>query len=390
MGGRHHYLARGLGALGHTVTLIGARWHHLLRDEAAAAEAPDIEERDGYRFARVAVPRYAHAHDKRRVLNWLIFGQRLQRLPKRLGHMPDTILYSSPSLLGFIGAERLARKTGARLVFEVRDIWPLTLQEMGGKSPNHPLMVLMQRVEDRAYRASDAVVSNLPNAVEHMVTRGLDPDKFTWVPNGFDRNELDNPEPLGETVSNSLPRGKFLVGYTGTLGTANALETLVGAAERVKDREDIEFVIVGSGRKRDMIVAEIAQRRLTNIHLMDPIPKRQVQSMLARFDACVICWHDKPLYRFGTAANKIPEYLYSGRPVLNSFTGYGDLIQAYDAGISVAAGDPAALAKAILQLKSLPKAARAQMGARGRKGALEHHEYYALAKQLERVLFPLG
>ncbi|WP_386171429.1 glycosyltransferase family 4 protein [Sulfitobacter pontiacus] len=387
MGGRHHYLAKELAKLGHDVTLISARWHHLIRDDVRAASAPAVEERDGYNFVRVPVPQYSHAHDKRRVLNWLLFGRRLRHLPRRLGKVPDTILYSSPSLMGFGGAERLARKIGARLVFEVRDIWPLTLHEVGGQSQNHPLMVWMQRIEDRAYRVSDAVLSNLPNAVDHMVARGLDRRKFTWVPNGFDRDELENPEPLGEMAAAALPSGKFLIGYTGTIGTANALETLVGAAEKIKDHKDIAFVVVGSGRERDRIAIEIERRNLSNIHLIGPIPKRQVQSMLAQFDACVICWQDKPLYRFGTAANKIPEYLFSGRPILSSFTGYGDLVEGYGAGICVAAEDPTALAEAVLQLKSLSNSERFQMGERGRKASIDNHQYSALALRLESVLF---
>lgn len=391
IGGRHHYLARKLAGHGHDVTLVGARWHHLLRDEAAAETAPDIEEHEGYRFARVQVPRYAHAHDKRRVLNWLLFGRRLRHLPRRLGKVPDTILYSSPSLLGFGGAERLARKTGARLVFEVRDIWPLTLQEVGGQSPHHPLMAWMQRIEDRAYRVSDAVVSNLPNSVDHMAARGMDRKKFTWIPNGFDRREVETPEPLSEPAAAALPVDRFLVGYTGTIGAANALETMVGAAERLKDHEGIALVIVGSGRDRDKIADVIAQRGLRNIHIIDPIPKRQVQSMLARFDACYIGLSRDSLFRFGVSPNKLFDYLVSGRPILYGIdSGRYRPVEELNAGLQIPPEDPAALANAVLKLKALPEAERAAMGARGRRAALKNHEYGALAQRLEKVLFPKG
>ena len=188
LGGRHHYLARELSKRGHEVTLVAAQWHHLLAE--GAEKAPEIEIREGFKFVRVPVPRYAHAHDKRRILNWLIFGSRLRHLPKRLGADPDTILYSSPSLLGFLGALRLARRLRVRMVFEVRDIWPLTLQEVGGQSPRSPLIAWMQRIEDRAYAESDAVISNLPNSVDHMVSRGMDASKFTWIPNGFHWQKL--------------------------------------------------------------------------------------------------------------------------------------------------------------------------------------------------------
>ncbi|MCI2397793.1 glycosyltransferase family 4 protein [Aliiroseovarius subalbicans] len=386
MGGRHHYFSLELARRGHSVTLVGAQRHHLLLDGADAA--PGIEMRDGYRFVRVPVPGYAHAHDKKRILNWLLFSKRLRHLPKRLGEIPDTILYSSPSLLGFRGAERLARKVGARLVFEVRDIWPLTLQEVGGKPPSHPLIRWMQRVEDRAYRVSDAVISNLPNAVDHMEMRGLDREKFTWVPNGFSLEETSNPEPLGVEISDALPKGKFLVGYAGTIGAANALDTMLDAAAMLKEHEDIAFVVVGSGRERRRLQAEAERRKLRNVNFFDPVAKRQIQSLLTRFDACFLLWNDTPLYRFGTSANKMFDYLFSGRPVLNGYSGQADPVIEYGAGLSFAAGDARAFSEAVLTLKNLPGTERAAMGARGHAAALEYHEYGMLAQKLEPVLCP--
>ena len=69
---------------------------------------------------------------------------------------PDAILYSSPALVGFLGVKYLSNEyPDARLVFEVRDIWPLTLVELGGYSPKHPFIRLLQWIEDKAYRDSD-------------------------------------------------------------------------------------------------------------------------------------------------------------------------------------------------------------------------------------------
>lgn len=386
MAGRHHYLSRELARRGHEVTLIAAQWHHLLNENAETA--PEIEMLDGYRFARVPVPHYTHAHDKLRILNWVIFGRGLRHLPERLGSSPDTILYSSPSLLGYPGALRLARKAGARMVFEVRDIWPQTLRDLGGKSAHNPLIAWMQRVEDRAYLTADAIVSNLPGAVEHMVGRGMDRSKFTWVPNGFSLDEVVAPDHLDPTTAAQLPTDRFLVGYTGSIGTANALKTMVETADLLKDRDDIAFVIVGRGRMRDELAANIAERGLDNIHLVQAIPKRQIQSMLAQFDVCLICWRDSPLYRFGIAANKIPEYLYSGRPIINSYSGENDPVTRYKVGRCVPAEDPFALAKAVLEIKEMSVERRVVMGARGYRAAVEHFEYGKLAEKLEKVLFP--
>src|SRR5690606_26096320 len=163
---------------------------------------------------------------------------------------PSAVLCSSPSLISFLGAKRLARRFQARLVFEVRDIWPLTLTEIGGYSRKHPFIRFLQWVEDMAYRDSDRVVSNLKFAVEHMVNRGMRRPKFKWIPNGISVDEVRVSTTLNDNVAAIIPKGKFIVGYTGTLGFSNALDTLIEAANILRDYSDIAFVIVGDGKER--------------------------------------------------------------------------------------------------------------------------------------------
>src|SRR5690606_17804391 len=143
-----------------------------------------LERREGINMLWVRMPFYAQAHSKQRILNWLISSWRLSGLRKAISEKADVILYSSPSLLGDLGAERLARNIGAKLLFEVRDIWPLTLCELGGVSVSHPFIRLLQWVECRAYRNADMVLSNLKYAWQHMEKHGLDKKKFHWLPNG--------------------------------------------------------------------------------------------------------------------------------------------------------------------------------------------------------------
>ena len=229
LGGRHYYLATELAKLGYKVCLIASSSHHLLREKPVFQKQFKVQTAEGFDFIWVNMPRYGEAHSKMRVLNWFLFPLRILKLPSVIFDRPDAVLVSSPSPLAFLGAQRLAKKYSARLLFEVRDIWPLTLIEIGGYSPKNPLVRLMQWVEDRAYRDSDAVISNLKNSVDHMVSRGLPSEKFTWIPNGFSKDEVLNPEPLNSDVLGLIPKNKFLVGYTGTFGLANDLSNLIEA-----------------------------------------------------------------------------------------------------------------------------------------------------------------
>lgn len=386
--GRHRHLARELAARGHKVAVIAASWTHLSSDADGTAAPPEVEATEGVRYVRIPTRRYRHAHDKRRILNWLLFAWRIRRLPRILDEAPDVVLYSSPSLIGFLGAEHLADLYGAQLVLEVRDIWPLTLVEVGGYSERHPFIRLLQHVEDRAYRRADRVVSNLPGAVEHMVQRGMERGKFAWVPNGISLSEVEATEPLAIDVERLIPAGRFIIGYAGTVGVANALDGLIEAADRLRAEPGIAVLIVGEGGAKAGLQAEVRKRDLTNVHFIGAIPKQQVQSILQHFDACFIAWKDSPLYEFGIAANKLYDYLYSAKPILHCYSGAHDPVRAYGAGISVRAEDPIALAEAILRLRDMLQEDRAAIGARGRRAVIEHHEYRMLAQKLESALGP--
>jgi len=386
MGGRHFYMARELARRGFRVYLISAGFHHLLRKPARFDGRFQQDVVDGVNLVRVRVPRYSGAHSRQRVANWFLFSWRIRRLAGVLP-APDAILASSPSPIVFWGARVLASKLNARLVSEVRDIWPLTLMLLGGKKASHPLIRLMQRLEDSTYRESWRVVSNLENAVEHMVGRGMPVDKFRWVPNGLSLDEVNTCARLEPDIEARLPKNSFIVGYTGTLGLANAMDHLLEAAALLRDYPDIAFVLVGEGDGKAALQQLARDRGLDNVHFIGRIPKIQIQPMLRHFDICYIGWLKEELYQYGIGANKIPEYMYSGKPVIHAYSGACDPIERFGAGVRVEAENPQKLAEAILQLYNTPVAQREAMGRRGHEASLSHYEYGILAGRLQSVLF---
>ncbi|MGM0564428.1 MAG: glycosyltransferase family 4 protein [Pseudomonadota bacterium] len=386
IGGRHRHLSRELSRLGHKVTLVSARWTHGTRDDTAADSAPEQEVFEGFRFLRIPVSKYKHAHDKKRIVNWFVFAWRIAKLPGILSERPDVIIYSSPSLFGYLSAYRLAKKYNARLIFEVRDIWPLTLIHLGGYSPNHPFIRLMQWVEDFAYRTCDHAIANGEGVVEHMVSRGLPREKFTWIPNGYSEEELSQVDPADDAILDAIKKQPFSVTYTGAIGEANSLDTLISAAEILKERSDIHFNIVGRGRLAHELEKSAQEKGLFNVHFWGSVPKSQVQSVLQSSDVCVICWRDSVLYKHGLAANKLFDYLYSGRPVINAYSGGYDIVERYQAGVTVPAENPVALSKAVESLAELNSQKLLSMGERGRRASFEYHEYGKIAAKLNCVL----
>lgn len=383
MGGRHYYLAEELAKKGYKVYVIAAAYTHLLRHPPIMSKDVEIEKiNDNFNFVWIKLPHYSEAHSKQRVFNWFNFAWKIKKLKNLSLYKPDLILYSSPSPFGYMGAKSLANSYNCPFVFEVRDIWPLTLLELGGYSRKHPFIKFMQYIEDTAYKNSDFVVSNLANAVEHMQNRGMETSKFRWIPNGFSLSEVISKDPLDEDVVVKIPKNKFIIGYTGTIGVANALDDLINAANLAKEYKDIHFILVGNGKEKEELVAKVVELGLDNITFIDGIPKKQIQSILALFDTCYIGWHNNPLYQFGIAPNKLPEYLYSGKPIIHAFSGYGDPVKISKSGVTVHAENPDAIFAGILELYHMTEDQRKILGENGKKFAIEKFDYSQLANEI--------
>jgi glycosyltransferase involved in cell wall biosynthesis len=379
---RHYYLARALTEQGHRVVVVSGTRSHLFTQPPQVRRRFTSEVIDGVTYCWVAVPDYQRAISLRRVLNMAAFALRLARLPVGRLPAPDAILVSSPSLFPLPVAARWARRFGARLVFEIRDIWPLTLRELGELSERHPLVAIMQRLEDYGYRRADAVVSVLPAAEAHMVSRGLDPQKFHYVPNGID---LTSPPTPGDApgVRDAIRPGTFTVGFVGTLGRANVLETLIDAA-RLLGPAEAQIVIVGHGPERDQLAARAAD--LSNVTFVGPIPKEQVAAAVGLFDACYVGYRRSSLYRFGVSPNKLYEYMAAGRPILFAADAANQPVSEADGGRTVAPEDPVALAAAIRSLAAASEEERARLGANARAYVEQRHDYGRLSRELAAIL----
>lgn len=380
MGGRHYYMAKELANQGHIVYLIAASYTHLLRKLPEVWSPFTIKREAGFNVIWVKMPVYQHAHDKLRVRNWFLFAWKLLGLGKVIPDDPDVIIYSSPSLIGYLSAERLSKKYSARFIFEVRDIWPLTLVEVGGKSPNHPFIRFLQWIEDRAYQKADRVLSNLPNSFEHMVSRGMELSKFHWIPNGYDF-ETGHCRELSEKLKSVLA-GKFVVGYAGTIGKANALDYLIKAAQILEDEyPEIAIVLVGDGRNKHYLMETALANK--NIFFFDAVDKSCVQNVISIFDVCYIGLTSDPLFKFGVSPNKLFDYFGAKKPIIYAIdSGEYKPVTDANAGLTITPEDSQVILESILKLKLMSKEERRKLGWNGYFYARENHDYSKLTKKL--------
>jgi glycosyltransferase involved in cell wall biosynthesis len=381
---RHYELGRQLAALGHQVVVVSGSFSHLFTSPPTIHGAYTFESIDGVSYCWVKVPAYRRPTSLGRVINMAVFAARLYRLPIRHLARPDAIVVSSPSPFPILPAGRWAKRFGARLIFEVRDIWPLTLQELGGLSGRHPLVILLRWFERRAYRDAERVVSVLPEAGSYLERHGVPADRIAVIQNGISPEALSvQSRSVPPAIQTATSRPSFNVGFVGTLGVANALETLVDAARLVAD-EGINVVIVGHGSDE----ARLRERAsdLPNVIFVGPVSKADVPGALQAFDACYVGYHRSPLYRFGISPNKLFDYMAAGRPVILAAAAANDPVGEGGCGITVPPDDPPALADAFRQLRDMPTQERDRLGANGRAFVQREHSYAALARRFASVI----
>jgi glycosyltransferase involved in cell wall biosynthesis len=280
----------------------------------------------------------------------------------------------------------LAKKYNTKLIFDVRDIWPLTLIELGGYSPYNPFIVFLQLIEDFAYSKSDHIISNLKGLKIHINKRIKSKYKFTWIPNGFSFIDTNFKDLANKKLLSAIKRQVFSITYTGTIGEANSLDTLLEAAALIKNKKNIHINIIGTGRLAKTLKTKTKNLNLSNIHFWGNVSKTKIQSILKVSDACVRCAKRSGIHKYGNAANKIYEYLISGRPVINAYSGNYDIVKEFGAGITIPSENSLLLSKAIIKLYLMSKVKRRKMGDEGRRAAKNYLEYTSITKKLNKVI----
>jgi len=376
---RQYFLSKALAEMdGNEVMLIGSR--------STLGDVPDIhglyQKRTEDRLQMVTLngPKINLGFNFNRLKSWWIFEKNLIRFRSSIrGFKPDRILVSSLSILTFLSGVYLKRWLKRPLIIEIRDIYPLTLLEVGGYSKRHPAVLLLSWVEKFGYSNADMIISTLPNAKEHIASVIDKPFRFKWIPMGVDTDYFNSAS--GITVPDINPQNKFIVGYAGTLGKANALDELFEAAvDLEKSNPGIEFVFIGDGPMKSEYVQRYGS--LSNVRFLPSVKKNELQPYLQQMDLLVNTWLDKPIYRFGISPNKWMDYMLAAKPILVAYNGYRCIIEEAGCGKFVAAENKDAIRNGILEFVCLTAMERKEMGEKGRKYLLENLTYKQLAKEL--------
>lgn len=332
---------------------------------------------DGVRVTRVAL---YPSHDRsaaRRALNYLSFAAS-SALAAPLLRRPDVVYVYHPPATAALPALVLRTLRGVPFVYDVQDLWPDTLTATGMVDGSAALG-LVGRAMSAIYRSAQHVVVLSEGFRRRLIERGVPSEKVSVIHNWTYEDEI---APSSATKASEL----FTVVFAGTMGVAQSLETVLDAADLLRERREVRFVLVGGGIQVDQLQERAARLSLDNVTFLPRRPSSEIGEVLASADALLVHLKDDPLFEI-TVPSKTQAYLRAGRPVLMGVRGdAADLVERAGAGMTFTPDDPQALADAIDALVALPPAEREAMGRRGAAFYEEHLSLASGARAFDAVL----
>lgn len=382
MGFRSYYLAREFVKQGNDVYVFSASSSHLFRSAPQTRGCYTYENIDGIKYVWVKVAAYSQSKSIKRIFVMVSFFLRLYEIGRLKLSIPKAVIVSSASPFPLLPAMYFKKKYKIPLIFEVRDIWPLSLIDLGNYSRLHPFIILLQMLENAAYKLSDVVVSVLPYALEHMIKHGLDERKYYYIPNGFSLMQKPSQTKDKHNIMN-FPEDAFIIGYTGTLGIANAMDYFIEAANMLRQHSQIYFLLVGDGDHKEKLQSLSAN---PNIVFINAVPVTEVYHYIEKCDVMYHGCLNKKIYEYGLSPNKIFDYMLCKKTIVHAVSTRHNIIADADCGFTVPSENSTCLADVFLSVSQLPREELMRMGQNGYDYVLKNHSYSALADKYIKIL----
>lgn len=385
-GSRGFHLCRELSRYGHDTTVFATKPPHLFAKEELTSTFTQ-EKFESLTVVFVKTIKFEKRRSVARILTWVEFELKVAYYILKHHRKADVIIASSLALFSVATAHFFKRLFGTKVIFEIRDIWPLSIIEQGGFSPKHPFIRLLSMIEKLGYRRSDHIIGTMPNLIEHVDKTCKMHAPVSCIPMGISQ---EHEQTVGEAVPGGkahefdfLPEGKFIVGYAGGFGTANALEFIFEAA-RLVENPDIHFVLVGDGNLKEEYIARYGD--LANVNIGPRLRKQEVGSFSQHCDLLTFAANPAEIWKYGHSLNKIVDYMLAAKPMLCIYNGYDEMVSAAECGFFVESADAREIAQELERVAQIPKEELTAMGERGRSWLLENRRYPILGKKYEAII----
>jgi glycosyltransferase involved in cell wall biosynthesis len=295
----------------------------------------------------------------------------------------DIIIATSPQFFTTWAAWGLNKIKRKPWVFELRDIWPESIQSVGAIRDKRTLDIL-EKIELALYRDADRVVAVTDSFRENLVSRGIDIDKVSVVTNGSNMELFNLKEKNQKFIEELNLQDKFIIGYIGTHGMAHSLDFIVKSIAKIDDNS-IHFLFIGNGAMKNRIVKLAKELNLRNVTFLDSIKKELVPEYLSIVDISLA-----PLKKSDTFKSVIPSKIFEAssmqKPTLLGVEGESKrIIKRYGAGVCYKPEDEDDFIEKIYLLKNDTK-----LYSSLQKGCIElalKYDRKKLAKKMLKILY---
>lgn len=369
-------LAREFKKLGSSVNVFFSSANHM-------AQLPNYQNTynvsswEGINYTCIKTYNYKRTASLRRVLSWIDFEFKLFRMRLIDKPRPQVVIISSLSIFTILYGYYLKKRFKSFLVFEIRDIWPLTLTEEGKFHKWHPLVILMGMIEKFGYAKSDLVVGTMPLLQQHVEKILGYQKSFHCSPLGF--NPADYEIPTNSTLNpfnKYKTMEKFIIGYAGSMGLANSLESFIETIKLMKT-ENVMFLLVGNGDFKEKFESEL--KDYNNVIFLPKIEQAQVKKFLEICDIVYLSTKKSKVWDYGQSMNKVIEYMLAAKPIVATYFGHPSMINESNCGYFLKSENPEDLKMLFIELSKLSKGELEKFGSNGRKWMYENRTYERLA-----------
>lgn len=310
---RSYHIAKAMASAGHQVTVM-----------TSGNGKSHVDSIDGVEIIYLHVSYSNHFSFLRRLWAFLIFYQKALSKSKSIERADLVYAISTPLSVGWLG-KVVSRRMKARFFFEVGDLWPEVPIQMGFIK-NSILKKWLYNIEEKIYRSAEIVVALSSDMVDYIKSKGA--EKALVVPNMADISFFFGAK---ERPAKS---GNFTIGYFGTIGLANHLESLLDIAELSQlERLNLKFMIVGDGARKEAIREEVTLRGLKNLDMLPWQDMAGVKRLMEECDAVYISFQNIPALHTGSP-NKLFDGLAAGKIIVSNLGGWSkSIIEENEAGI---------------------------------------------------------
>lgn len=275
----------------------------------------------------------------------------------RVTRRGDVIVAKTDPPLISVVAMIVARAKGAKLINWLQDLYPEVAAELGTPFLNGLGGRLLSALRNKALRSAQMNVVIGVRMAERLGELGIEREAITVIPNWSDEGVIRPMVAARSSARKSwgLGRSDFVVGYSGNLGRAHEVETVVGAATLLRHRPSVKFLFVGGGQQHHRLQQLIAQEKLTSFIFKPHQPREVLADTLAAAD---VHWVSlRPELEGLIVPSKLYGILAAGRPVLSVCALNGEVsrvVREHDCGLIISPGRSDLLASTIERLEDDP------------------------------------